>query len=179
MKRIITSVAFAVGVLWGTIAAAQSYWVQVEANATLNTAEDATQRYAGQMDDVAGFRLGASGWYATALGPFTEDEATARLVELRGAGQIPRDAYITDGTAYGQQFYPVGANSLITPAEPETVTEAQIDEAVEEAVPGSDELAAELPDEPAVGRLLQRGHRRRLRPRHPRLHGGLAGGQGL
>ena len=152
MKRIISSVAFAVGVLWGTIAAAQSYWVQVEANATLNTAEDATRRYAGQMDDVAGFRLGASGWYATALGPFTEDEATARLVELRGAGAIPRDAYITDGAAYGQQFFPVGANSLTVPAAPDTVTETQIDEAVEEVVedtpaeaPDAAELAEELP----------------------------------
>ncbi|MBV7410773.1 serine protease [Maritimibacter sp. DP1N21-5] len=142
MKRIISGAAVLAGIFWAGLAAAQSFWVQVEANATLNAAEEASRRYAADIQDVAGFRLGASGWYATAVGPFTEEAASARLLELLGTGSIPRDSYITDGAAYSQQFWPVGANALTAPTgevtPPETLAETVAEDVAED-------LAQELP----------------------------------
>jgi S1-C subfamily serine protease len=109
----------------GVAHAQQSYWVQLEAHPTLRDAEDAARGFAPSVPDVNGFRLGASGWYAIALGPYTEAAATERLLELRAQGLIPADAYIADSAAYGQQFWPAGANALAqspatTPAEDAT-----------------------------------------------------------
>lgn len=111
--------------------AQQSFWVQLEANRTLREAEAAARRYAQSMPDVNGFRLGASGWYTIALGPYTEAAATARLLELRESATIPGDSYISNGRTYVQQFWPVGANALAdtptaapaTDPEPVTTTE--------------------------------------------------------
>lgn len=106
---------FILSIFWGMTAMAQdAFWIQLEANATLAQGETVTRDYDARLDDVNGFRLGASGWYATVLGPFTEDEATARLTSLLALGTIPRDAYVSDGAAYAQQFWPVGANTLAT-----------------------------------------------------------------
>lgn len=113
MKRAISALVLFMGIVTASLAQAQqTYWVQVEANATLREAENAARRYAQRLEDVNGFRLGQSGWYAIALGPYTEAGATDRLLELRGRGAIPRDAYVSDSAPYTQQFWPVGANAL-------------------------------------------------------------------
>ncbi|MBL6426666.1 MAG: trypsin-like peptidase domain-containing protein [Maritimibacter sp.] len=110
--------------------AQDTFWVQVEANTTLTEAQNATRLYDAELDDVVGFRLGASGWYATALGPYSETEAAAVLVDLIRSGAVPGDAYVSDGAAFGQQFWPVGANSRTeandTPAVTETQAEAPV-----------------------------------------------------
>lgn len=151
MTRIFSAIAMALTMFWGAVALAQdAYWVQLEANATLAQAEEATRAYDARLDNVNGFRLGASGWYATALGPFTENEATDTLVSLLRSNAIPRDAYVSDGGAYSQQFWPVGDNALATPPaetpEAETDAPAETDVALAEPEP-EEEPVVIVPEE--------------------------------
>ncbi len=83
-------------------------WIQLEAHPDLTASEEGAQFYAQTQENVAGFRLGA-GWYVVALGPFSRDEAQDRLDFLKSNRVIPRDAYITDGSEYGVQFWPNGS----------------------------------------------------------------------
>ncbi|MHC0053210.1 serine protease [Actibacterium sp. D379-3] len=95
--------------VWALPAVAQEkVWLQIEAQPTLREAQDRARAYAGSFTDVNGFQL-RSGWYAIALGPYSTTEAPTRLGELRRYGQVPRDAYISDGGNFRQQFWPVGA----------------------------------------------------------------------
>ncbi|SHE40306.1 Putative peptidoglycan binding domain-containing protein [Litoreibacter ascidiaceicola] len=107
-------------------AAAQS-WVQVEALPDLRTAEERARAYSSALKDVNGFRL-RSGWYALTLGPYSDAEAQSKLRELRGAGIIPRDSYISDNGPYRQRFWPIGAGATniapVTPVQPAPDTTA-------------------------------------------------------
>ncbi|GKY87227.1 trypsin-like peptidase domain-containing protein [Sinisalibacter aestuarii] len=144
MRRAFSAIVIFVSLfVAGAAVAQQSFWVQIQATPTLRDAEDAARRYAQTIPDVNGFRLGASGWYAVALGPYTEAAATDRLLDLRARAEIPGDAYIANSDAYGQQFWPVGANALANapvavPAD-EPAPEAVADEApVAEAEPAAE-----------------------------------------
>lgn len=96
-----------------------THWVQIEAHATLRTAEDFAKRYEERIGNIAGFRI-AGGWYGLAVGPFaTPEDAEIRRVQLLAAREIREDAYVTDNSIYGQQFWPVGGQAA-TP-EPMTV----------------------------------------------------------
>lgn len=99
-----------------TPAFAQS-WVQVEALPTIRAAQERARAYSSALANVSGFRL-RSGWYALALGPYSETEAIAKLRELRRSGIIPGDSYISDNAPYRQQFWPIGAG--VTGIAPET-----------------------------------------------------------
>jgi len=90
-------------------------WIQVEAQPSLREARTRTRSYAGRFEDVNGFSLGG-GWYAIALGPFTPEDAAARLQQLKDQGLIPGDSFVADGANFRQQFWPVGANGRATPA---------------------------------------------------------------
>jgi peptidoglycan hydrolase-like protein with peptidoglycan-binding domain len=93
-------------------------WIQIEARNTLAGAEDRLRDWSSTLPDVTGFAL-ASGWYAVALGPFSPDQAAARLAELRASGAIPRDSFIADGRVYRTQVWPAGAAPAApAPAEP-------------------------------------------------------------
>lgn len=94
-------------------------YIQIEAQPSLARAQDRVRDYASTLQDVNGFALGA-GWYGIALGPYTESQAGQLLRQLRAQGRIPRDSYVSDGTEFRGQFYPVGAN-LDTPAAPQPV----------------------------------------------------------
>lgn len=143
-----SAIAFLLSIFWGIAAFAQSnYWVQLEANSTLAQAQASTRAYDGQLDNVNGFRLGSSGWYATALGPFTEEQATDTLVRLLREGTIPRDAYVSDGGGYEQQFWPVGANTL--GAQPATQAGEPIAEDRSGAAPAAEDEARQEVDEVA------------------------------
>lgn len=136
MKRLTGAITLFAGLMGSTSAFAQdTFWVQVEANTTLTEAQNATRLYDAELDDVVGFRLGASGWYATALGPYSETEAAAVLVDLIRSGAVPGDAYVSDGAAFGQQFWPVGANSRTETDETPAVTETQAEAPVIVAEP--------------------------------------------
>lgn len=91
-------------------ALAQSAWVQVEAQPSLAEAQAAARNYAGRLENVAGFDLPGR-WYGVALGPFSEAEAEARLIDLRARGLIPGDAFISDGRSFGRPFWPVGVDA--------------------------------------------------------------------
>ncbi|MEX0284233.1 MAG: serine protease [Paracoccaceae bacterium] len=100
-------------------------FVQVEAHPSLQTARQRSQFFGNQLADVNGFSLGG-GWYGIALGPYRRDDAQRVLQIYRSEGRIPNDAYIAEARAYGNQFYPVGANVLNrgTLVEPETTQQA-------------------------------------------------------
>lgn len=99
----------------GTVRAQErGVWVQIEARPTLAQAQERARAYATRLEDVAGFALG-SGWYAIALGPYTREAAAALRVRLLGEGAIPPDSFLADGSAFRQQFWPIGAT---TPTQP-------------------------------------------------------------
>ncbi len=106
----------AITALWALAGAAvaQSVWVQVEAKRSLSEAQDRVRDYARSLQNVNGFAL-RSGWYAIALGPFAPEMAETRLLRLRAEGRIPRDSFLADGSAFGRQFWPVGAAALEAP----------------------------------------------------------------
>ncbi len=123
-----------------------THWVQIEAHATLRTAEEFATRYEQRIGNISGFRI-AGGWYALAVGPYaTADEAEARRAALIAAREIREDAYVTDNAIYGQQFWPVGgqaAQAPVTPVEP-VVEEPVVEEPVVEA-PVAEAPVAEAP----------------------------------
>ncbi|NDR56886.1 serine protease [Aliiruegeria sabulilitoris] len=94
-----------------------SAWIQIEALRTLAEGEGRARSYAASFPNVSGFRVGGR-WYAIALGPYTPDAARAELTALKRGRLIPQDSYIAFSNQYEQQFWPVGANSLL--ATPQT-----------------------------------------------------------
>ncbi|MDO8882832.1 MAG: serine protease [Pseudotabrizicola sp.] len=122
MLRAILGIGMTAVMLWAGMAAAQQQsWVQVEAQPTLAEAEVRASAYAAAFPDVVGYRLG-SRWYGIALGPYSPDEAAERLADLRRENLIPRDSYVSDGTNFREQFWPVGAPQaapLATPLAPD------------------------------------------------------------
>ncbi|MBW4974371.1 trypsin-like peptidase domain-containing protein [Roseovarius mucosus] len=119
MARILLGFIFAVFMALPAARAQEEpvVWVQVEAQPSLNAAQDAARRYAATLADVNGFALGR-GWYAIALGPYRREEAERVLQVYRAEGVIARDSYIAESRDYQQQFWPIGANLLEGPAAP-------------------------------------------------------------
>ncbi|MDF1669996.1 MAG: serine protease [Roseovarius sp.] len=116
MTRLLISLVFSI-LMFGTSASAQqTSWVQVEAQPSLNRAQQSIRQYAANLQDVNGFSIGA-GWYAIAIGPFSSEEAQQVLQVYRAERLIPRDSYIALSSDYQQQFWPVGANLLANPAQ--------------------------------------------------------------
>ncbi len=91
--------------VWAAAAVAQgSSWVQIEARPSEGSARDRADFYANGLPDVEGYRL-ASGWYAIALGPYSEAQALAVLGQLRATGRIPRDSFLSNGAKFRAQFF--------------------------------------------------------------------------
>lgn len=146
-------------------AAAQT-WVQVEALPDLRTAQERARAYGSALKDVNGFRL-SSGWYALALGPYGEDEARAKLRELRSAGIIPSDSYLSDEAPYRKQFWPVGAAAGTAPAAPVEAPQAEAPVAQAPVVePAAPAPVVELEETPREARasegLLSRDQKKDL-----------------
>lgn len=136
--------------------AQDSAWIQIEALRTLSEAEERARVYSGSLPNVAGFRAGR-GWYAVALGPYTEAAAKAELSALKSRRLIPRDSYLAFGRDYGQQFWPVGANSLF--AAPQGSQTALLAPQAQEEQPAAalPEVPAYIPDEtPREARASER-----------------------
>ena len=138
-----------------TVATAQeARWVQVEAQPTLSAAQDRVRSYARQFQNVVGYYLG-SGWYGIALGPYAPEDAAALLSQLRGAGQIPSDSFLADGSGFQQQFWPVGVAAGTRPlplpgAAPQPLTAAPLAEAPQTDAPETDVPVVEAPITPAL-----------------------------
>lgn len=86
-------------------------WVQIEARPTYEAALKRVAFYSDSLPDVSGFAL-QGGWYAIALGPYARDEAEDVLRSFSLQGRIPNDSYIALSSAYGQQYWPPGADVL-------------------------------------------------------------------
>ncbi|WP_373356197.1 trypsin-like peptidase domain-containing protein [Pseudoroseicyclus sp. CXY001] len=137
----------------GAVAAQEGVWVQVEALPTLTAAQDRVRDYAGDLPDVVGYAL-TSGWYGIAIGPYSRDDASAVLRQLRASGAIPGDSYIVTGSTFRQQFWPIGAGAPVT-AQPlpeglepsvevtETAPLAEVAEPEPEPAPVVDETPAQ------------------------------------
>ena len=65
-------------------ALAQTRWVQIEAQPSLLEAEARARDHARTLSDVQAFSIG-SGWYAIAMGPYTEQLAQETLDLLLSA----------------------------------------------------------------------------------------------
>ena len=112
----------AISILFGMTAAISAQtldqaWIQLEAHPDLTASEEGARFYAQLGENVAGFRL-ESGWYVVALGPFNRQDSQARLSILKTNRVIPRDAYVSDGSDYGQQFWPIGSVAAANVAPP-------------------------------------------------------------
>ncbi len=114
MRQAVIAVLAAVLAAWAAIAQAQATWVQIEAHATLEVAQDRARDFSERLKDVNGFRL-RSGWYAVALGPYDENGAISRLQFLRSQRAIPGDSFLAESSDYTRQFWPIGANALNAP----------------------------------------------------------------
>ncbi|PQV58979.1 trypsin-like peptidase [Defluviimonas denitrificans] len=138
-------------VLWLAASAAswaQQSWVQIEARPTLSEAEERARAYANAFPNVAGFAM-STGWYAIALGPYTDTEAAVQLQLLRGERLIPSDSYVSDGGRFGRQFWPVGGAVTAPAPASGPVVSVETPQAQTPAVT----LPAVLPDEtPAEAR---------------------------
>ncbi len=151
MKRLITVLFLMLGPLAGLSTPALSQeraWVQVEAQPTLTSAQDRARFYTAQLSDVVGYYLG-SGWYGIALGPYERNDAEALLTDLRRRGIVPGDSFISDGSRFQQQFWPVGIGAATEiqplPQGVEALTPVTEDPVVAESVVVP--LDTTLPDE--------------------------------
>lgn len=147
MMRVILGLVFGVlahvGLMATTAAAQDQAWVQVEAFSNQTEAETQARAYASAFPDVVGYRLG-SRWYGIALGPYSRDGAAARMAELKRENLIPRDSFVSDGTNFREQYWPIGAMapSAVTPA-PEAIAPDAV--APEAAVDTQAPTVAEAP----------------------------------
>ena len=116
MKKFVTALVIIVGCAWGSLAAAQTVFVQIEAHSNLPDAQESARQYATRVPDVNGFRF-TTGWYVIALGPYDLNTAVAQINQLKAQRAIPGDSYLVDRNAYSNQFYPIGANALTAPAQ--------------------------------------------------------------
>jgi len=150
MKQIISAMIGVWMAVLGSAAAGQTTWVQIEAQPNLTAAQDRARAYADRLPDVNGFQL-SSGWYAIALGPYTQEGAIARLRELRFQGAVPPDSFLVEQGVYTGQFWPVGASTLNAPpvATPETPQTPEAPAAETAEAPATEAPAAEAaPPEP-------------------------------
>ena len=112
--RFVLVLALALGGSSMTNAQEAGVWLQVEAQPTLSAAQERVRAYAAQFQDVSGYYLG-SGWYGIALGPYSAADADSLLRDLLARRVIPADSYISDGSTFQQQFWPIGVGSLTAP----------------------------------------------------------------
>ncbi len=87
-----------------------SLWVQVEAQPSLLEAEDRARKYAERLPNVHAFSLG-SGWYAIAVGPYTQDEIELEYQNLRTELEIPFDSFISTGDNFRQKIWSPGSQT--------------------------------------------------------------------
>ncbi|MGD9293310.1 MAG: serine protease [Roseobacter sp.] len=86
-------------------------WVQIEARPTYAQAVERVESYSQDLENVKGFSI-AGGWFAIAIGPFTQQDAEDVLRRYRLQGLIPSDSYIALSTGYSQQYWPPGEDLL-------------------------------------------------------------------
>ena len=73
-------------------------WIQIESYPSEATARARAEAYAAEFPDVTVFK--GRSWHAIVLGPYSPEAAAGRLAELRRSGQVPGDAFVTDGGGF-------------------------------------------------------------------------------
>ncbi|SFO85345.1 serine protease [Tranquillimonas alkanivorans] len=109
-RRILLAILFAG--LCTSAQAQQEVWLQIEAQPTLSEAQDRASTYARRLENVAGFQLGSTSWYAIVLGPYGPQQAEDVRARLRRQGLIPSDSFTTDGQGFRDQFWPIGGSRV-------------------------------------------------------------------
>ncbi|NEY90672.1 peptidoglycan-binding protein [Tabrizicola oligotrophica] len=137
-----------------TLAAAQEQaWVQIESYPSEETARSRAAAYAGEFPNVQVFSGGA--WHAIVLGPYAPEEAAGALTELRRAGRVPGDAFVTDGAKFE------APDLMAAPVAPEATAEPEVvvapTEVADETVPEAraSEAALSRDDRMALQQALQ------------------------
>ena len=138
----------------GAVTAQQATWLQIEAQPSLERAQERAADYAGAIRNVAGYRLGSTNWYAVVVGPQGESETASLRSTLRNQGLIPNDSFSTDGSSFTSQFWPIGGAAVAAPDTPPTSAPAHPDAPiVATPIPETDPVPAPVTDEtPAEAR---------------------------
>lgn len=119
-----------IALIIGNSAAAQEQrWVQIEAQRELQDALERAQQIEDRLGNVSGFRL-PSNWYAISVGPFeSETDAFNVRRQLRAEGAIPADAFVSNGSDYVEQVFPIdGAPASPALSVPDELPQPQPDE---------------------------------------------------
>ncbi|QBX36130.1 peptidoglycan-binding protein [Paracoccus liaowanqingii] len=90
------------------MALAQEAVIRLEAKRLPGAATEAAAAWAAQFDDVVTLPL-PGGWTGIALGPLDRAQAEARLRDLRAAGAVPGDSFVSV-PAPGTALTPAGGN---------------------------------------------------------------------
>ena len=114
-------------------------WIQIESYPSEATARARAEAYAAEFPDVTVFK--GRSWHAIVLGPYSPEAAAGRLAELRRSGQVPGDAFVTDGGGFTGVLEDLAVAEAV---EPEPIaTEAPVSETVEPAAMAAETMAPE------------------------------------
>jgi S1-C subfamily serine protease len=120
-------------------------WIQIESYPSEATARARAEAYSAEFPDVTVFK--GRSWHAIVLGPYSPEAAAGRLAELRRSGQVPGDAFVTDGAGFTGVLENLAVEREPVESEP-IATEAPVAETVEPAAVEAETMAPE-PVEPA------------------------------
>ena len=114
-------------------------WIQIESYPSEATARARAEAYAAEFPDVTVFK--GRSWHAIVLGPYSPEAAAGRLAELRRSGQVPGDAFVTDGGGFTGVLEDLAVAEVV---EPEPIaTEAPVAETVAPAAVEAETMAPE------------------------------------
>lgn len=114
-------------------------WIQIESYPSEATARARAEAYAAEFPDVTVFK--GRSWHAIVLGPYSPEAAAGRLAELRRSGQVPGDAFVTDGGGFTGVLEDLAVAEAV---EPELIaTEAPVAETVAPAAMAAETMAPE------------------------------------
>lgn len=114
-------------------------WIQIESYPSEATARARAEAYAAEFPDVTVFK--GRSWHAIVLGPYSPEAAAGRLAELRRSGQVPGDAFVTDGGGFTGVLEDLAVAEAVE-REP-IATEAPVAETVEPAAMVAETMAPE------------------------------------
>ncbi len=140
------AIAVAIWCAFALPATAQQRWVQIEAQRDLETALERAEILENRLGTLQGFQL-PSGWYALSIGPYeTEADAFSVRRQLHAEGAIPADAFISTGSDYGTQVFPL-SGAAAAPIEPESPEPVEGDALAEVDIPQSEPEPTPEPEE--------------------------------
>ncbi|MFN3642022.1 MAG: serine protease [Gemmobacter sp.] len=105
-------------------AAAQTRWIQIEAQPSEREALARLQAWAGAFPDVSAYAL-TTGWFGIVLGPYAADDAALRLGLLRDDRLIPGDSFLADGRNFRARIGPQSDTPAPPAPAPTVVTEGE------------------------------------------------------